>query len=181
MKISCVQLAATDYPKEKNVEHALDMIDKAPNSDLFMLPELWPSGFFSFHRYFSESETIDGDLVGVFRNKAAQRKSYILMGSFVEKADENLYNTTVLINPVGEVVCTYRKIHLFGYQSQESQILTSGKDVQVTQDALGQRRVFNLLRSAFPRVVPKDAGQRRKAVFDSFRVAESSRGSMEIV
>jgi len=114
------------------------MIDRVPESDLVLLPELWPSGFFSFDKYLSESESLEGDLVTTFREKAVQRKCYLLMGSFVEKKDEKIFNTTVLIDPSGEIACTYRKIHLFGYQSQESQLLTPGKDVTVIKTPWGR-------------------------------------------
>lgn len=138
MKISCVQLAASDHPKQQNIDHALAMLDQAPESDLIMLPELWPSGFFSFDRYVAESEGLQGHLVQTFRQKAAERGCYLLMGSFVEKRGEDYYNCAVLIDPSGQIAATYRKIHLFGYQSAESEILSPGQEVTVVPTQWGR-------------------------------------------
>jgi predicted amidohydrolase len=55
------------------------------------------------------------------------------MGSLVEKEGDRLYNTSVLIGPDGEITACYRKIHLFGYQSDETRLLTPGSDVTVAE------------------------------------------------
>ena len=46
MKVSSIQLEIIDQSKQKNLEHAIDMVDRAPESDLILLPEIWPCGFF---------------------------------------------------------------------------------------------------------------------------------------
>jgi len=138
VKVTRIQLAASDNPKEQNIDHALDLLDKAPQSDLIMLPELWPSGFFSFDRYKAESESLEGELVQTFRGRAAARNCYLLMGSFVEKRGEDYHNAAVLIDPAGEIAGVYRKIHLFGYQSDESKILSPGREVTVVPTPWGR-------------------------------------------
>jgi predicted amidohydrolase len=137
MRVTSIQLAITDQPKDKNVEHALDMIDKAPSSDLILLPEIWPCGFFSFDRYERDSETLDGPVVTACKKKALEKKCYIFMGSMVESADAKFYNTSILLNPKGEIEARYRKIHLFGYRSRETAILTAGQDVIVADSPWG--------------------------------------------
>lgn len=137
MKISSIQLAMADRPKKENIEHALKLLDQAPQSDLILLPEIWPCGFLSFDRYRSESEAVDGPTVNLFSEKALERKCHILMGSIVESEGENLYNTCILLDPQGNVVARYRKIHLFSYQSQENKILTAGKEISVTDTPWG--------------------------------------------
>ena len=137
MKIASIQLAVSDEPKEKNIEYALKLLDQAPQSDLILLPEIWPCGFLSFDRYRSESEPVDGPTVKLFREKALERKCHILMGSIVESEGENLYNTCILLDPEGNVVARYRKIHLFSYQSKENKILTPGKEIVVTDTPWG--------------------------------------------
>ncbi len=129
MRVTCLQLAMTDRPKEKNVEHALGMIDRAPQSDLILLPEIWPCGFFSFDRYERDSEIINGPIVKAFKDKARQKNCYIFMGSMVENDGGQLFNTSIFLNPEGDIAARYRKIHLFGYQSEETAILTPGRDI----------------------------------------------------
>jgi predicted amidohydrolase len=137
MRVTSVQLGMKDRLKEANVEHALELIDQAPESDLFLLPEIWPCGFFSFDRYKRDSESIDGVTVNAFCNKAREKNCYILMGSIVEDDGDNYYNTSIFLNPEGKIAARYRKIHLFGYQSDETKILTPGKEVVVTATPWG--------------------------------------------
>jgi predicted amidohydrolase len=138
MKVSCIQLEIVDRSKEKNIRHALGLLDHVPPSDLILLPEIWPSGYFSFDRYQSESESVDGPTVEIFRKQARERKCCILMGSFVENDGGQIYNTALLLGPEGNTVACYRKIHLFGYQSDERTILTSGRDVVVVDTPWGK-------------------------------------------
>jgi predicted amidohydrolase len=137
MKVSSIQLEISDRSKDENIKHALSMIDRLPDSDLILLPEIWPSGYFSFDRYQAESEPVDGPTIEEFRAKAREQKCHILMGSFVENDSGRLYNSTLLLNPDGNIAARYRKIHLFGYQSEERKILTAGEDVVVTDTTWG--------------------------------------------
>lgn len=137
MRVTSIQMAMTDRPKEENVEHALGMIDRAPPSDLILLPEIWPCGFFSFDRYWSDSESIDGPTVRAFKDKARDRNCHIFMGSMVENHSGQLFNTGVFLNPAGDVAARYRKIHLFGYQSEEPAILSPGSEVVVADSPWG--------------------------------------------
>jgi predicted amidohydrolase len=131
MKIVSLQLEVGDRPKAENVAAALERVDQAPAADLILLPEIWPIGFFSFDRYHRESEPIDGPTVAAFEEKAKSRQCHIHMGSLVERAGDHFYNASVLISPAGDVVAHYRKIHLFGYQSDETRLLTPGSDIAV--------------------------------------------------
>lgn len=126
MKAVLLQLEVADRPKEEAVARALARLDAAPPGELVVLPELWPSGFFAFERYRAEAEPLDGPTVEAFAARAAARGCHLLMGSLVERAGEAFYNTAVLLDPAGRVAAAYRKIHLFGYQSQEREILSAG-------------------------------------------------------
>ena len=137
MKVSSIQLEITDRSKDENLKYALDTLDGVSDSELILLPEIWPSGYFSFDRYQAESEPVDGPTVEIFRNKARERKCHILMGSFVENDDGHIYNTALLLDPEGNTAARYRKIHLFGYQSDERKILSAGRDVVVVDTPWG--------------------------------------------
>ena len=75
MRVTSVQLEIKDQPKEEAVQSTLKLLDNIPESDLVLLPELWPSGYFSFDRYQREREAIDGPTVKAFGKKAATLKS----------------------------------------------------------------------------------------------------------
>ena len=137
MRVTAIQLKMTDQPKEKNVEYALGMIDRTPPSDLILLPEIWPCGFFSFDRYETDSETIDGPIVKAFKEKARAKNCHILIGSLVENDGGQLFNSSIFLNSNGDIAAHYRKIHLFGYQSEEAALLTPGRDVVVAETPWG--------------------------------------------
>ena len=150
MIVTCIQLAMSDQSKEKNVAHALRLIDEAPPSDLILLPEIWPCGFFSFDRYQRDSEAIDGPIVTEFRKAALNRKCHIFMGSMVENDNDHLYNTSILLNPEGQIAARYRKIHLFGYQSKEATLLEPGEEIVVALTPWGRSGLSTCYDLRFP-------------------------------
>src|SRR6185369_5794944 len=97
------------------------------------LPELWPTGAFSAQRLASDAEGLDGPILTVLRAKAAELKLHLLAGSIVEReaGGTKLFNTSVLIDPNGRDLAIYRKIHLFGFQSEEARLMSRGNDLVV--------------------------------------------------
>ena len=104
---------------------------------LFCCLKSGPAGFFHSTDTAVIAKALEGPTVTAFRQKARDHHAHILMGSLVEHEGQNFYNTTIFINPQGEIVACYRKIHLFGYQSDETQILTPGQEVVVTDTPWG--------------------------------------------
>jgi len=150
MRVTSIQLDINDEPKGRTVERVLGLLDRARDSDLILLPEIWPTGYFSFSRYANDAESIDGATFTAIRKKAREIKSHIFMGSFVERSGRNLYNASVLIDARGGVVGRYRKIHLFGYQSNERRLLTRGRAVTVLDTPWGRTGLCTCYDLRFP-------------------------------
>ncbi|MFB6082038.1 MAG: nitrilase-related carbon-nitrogen hydrolase [Halanaeroarchaeum sp.] len=141
MKLALAQLAVEAADVEGNRERALAAIDDAADrgADLVALPELWNVGFFAFDRYEDLAEPLDGPTFTAVRNRAVDRDVGLLAGSIVEDlsasedgpADDGLANTTVLFDRDGERLATYRKRHLFGYESEEAQRLVPGQSLGI--------------------------------------------------
>ena len=66
------------------------------------------------------------------------------MGSLVERDETgSLFNTSVLLGADGEVLTTYRKVHLFGFGEGEPKLMTPG-DGPVVHDGLGLATCYDL-------------------------------------
>jgi predicted amidohydrolase len=150
IRITAIQLEVKDQSKQKNLASVLRLLDEAPVADLLLLPELWPSGFFSFDSYRADSEEIDGPLITAVREKVAEKAVHTMIGSFVERDGDNLYNTSLVLGPDGDIFAKYRKIHLFGFQSQEKQLLTPGNEVTVVDLPWGRAGISTCYDLRFP-------------------------------
>jgi predicted amidohydrolase len=150
IRITAIQLEAKDQPKKENLATALRLLDEAPAADLLLLPELWPSGFFSFGSYRADSEEVDGPLITALRQKIAEKAVHALIGSFVERDGFHFYNTSLLLGPDGRILAKYRKIHLFGFQSREKQLLTAGNEVTVVDLPWGRAGISTCYDLRFP-------------------------------
>ncbi len=127
-----------DGGKASNVKRAAALIDGVEGADLILLPEIWNVGYFAFDDYGAQSESLSGPTVSMLREKAAAKGVFLFGGSIVEEDGGAYYNTSVLIDRQGDVIGTYRKIHLFGYQSEEARLLKRGEAPTVVDTELGK-------------------------------------------
>jgi predicted amidohydrolase len=137
MRIASIQLKIVEGSKEEALDHASQVIRQCRGADLILLPELWNIGFMSFDRYRQEAETQNGPTLTLLRGLAKELSCHLHTGSFVERKGGRLYNSSFLLNPKGEVLGHYQKIHLFTYQSQEAHLLTPGASVAVMATEFG--------------------------------------------
>jgi len=69
------------------------------------------------------------------RSLAFELKLFIHIGSCLEKEGDRIFNTAVVVDPRGEIVACYRKIHLFdvevpgGTRYLESSVFDPGKEI----------------------------------------------------
>jgi predicted amidohydrolase len=161
MLVASIQMGVVEGDKKETIDRAIENVRQARGADLIVLPELWNIGFMSFDRYLTESEDKNGPTLTIFRELAKEMKSHIHTGSFVEKEGSAYYNSSYLISPNGEIIANYRKLHLFGYNSMETQILTRGKEVTVVETPLGNLGLATCYDLRFPelfrRMVKKGA------------------------
>lgn len=155
MKVASIQMSVVENDKDANLAKAAANIEKCSDADLILLPEIWNVGFTSFDSYIKEAEGKEGPTLTMLRTIAEKTKSYIHSGSFVEKDQGGYYNASYLLSPAGEILGEYRKIHLFGYNSQETQILTPGKDVAVVTTPLATIGMGTCFDLRFPELFRK--------------------------
>lgn len=155
MRIASVQLKVIEESKDKSLEHATRIIRQCRGADLILLPELWNIGFMSFDRYRNEAETQEGPTLTLLRTLARELSCLVHTGSFVEKRGDQLYNSSFLLNPQGETLGSYRKIHLFTFQSEEAEILTPGTAVTVISTEFGNFGLATCYDLRFPELFRK--------------------------
>jgi predicted amidohydrolase len=150
MKVAALQLSVVENDPDATFEKARKAIRSCPDADLVMLPEIWQTGFMSFDRYAGDAQTLDGPLVTRLKALAQEMKVMLHTGSFVEKDGDRLFNTSMLLSPEGQVLAVYRKIHLFGFQSKETQILTPGDTPVVVETPFGNMGMATCFDLRFP-------------------------------
>ncbi|GAB7091598.1 carbon-nitrogen family hydrolase [Halorubrum luteum] len=149
MKLACVQLDVEGGAISANVDRALDRIREvsAAGADLVVLPELFDVGYFAFDAYERAAESVRGERLARFADVAAAESIVLLAGTVVEDlgasaadgvdvpATEGLANTAVLFDATGERRLVYRKHHLFGYGSEETERMVPGDRMPVVEVA----------------------------------------------
>ncbi|MFA7266285.1 MAG: nitrilase-related carbon-nitrogen hydrolase [Candidatus Nanopelagicales bacterium] len=152
-RVGLVQLAVEESePVQERVARTLAAVTTAAaHADLVMLPELWPTGAFDLALGVEHAQSIDGPLVTELADVAVSTQTWLHGGSFVERAgDDEYFNTSVLFNPQGDLVASYRKIHLFGFDTGEAATLTAGTDVVVVDTPLGRTALATCYDLRFP-------------------------------
>lgn len=152
-RVGLVQLSVdeTESVADRVVRTLALSTDAAHHADIVMLPELWPTGAFDLDLGVEHAQSIEGPLVAALSDVAATTGTWIHGGSFVELAGEDEYfNTSVIFNPQGDLVASYRKIHLFGFDIGEAATLTAGTDVVVVDTPLGKTGLATCYDLRFP-------------------------------
>lgn len=134
LKILGIQMSSVLADKWENFAKVAGLIEKniKKGTDIIVLPEVWtvgwsPSAFEDSAEEIENSETVE------FLSEFAQRyNTHIIGGSFITKRNNKLYNTCPVINPDGELIATYDKMHLFSYYGcDEGKFIQNGESSQL--------------------------------------------------
>ncbi len=139
LRVALVQLAA-DHDMAANVDRAAALVRLAGENrpGLIALPEM-----FQYRGPVAGFRESAGDLPGPitdrFSELARDLDCWILLGSLAERSADPMrpYNTSVLLDPAGQIAALYRKRHLFdvtiedGPSDRESARITPGDSITV--------------------------------------------------
>jgi len=129
MALKFGDLVGNDQKAENAVKKAVE--NKA---DIVLLPELWASGF-----DLAQTEKYASNLAGGWfgrMSELAVHYEIALGGSLIEEYQGDYFNTFALYNNNGDLLGSYRKIHLF-QMLQENVHFNQGKEIKVFDSAWG--------------------------------------------
>lgn len=133
MKIAVIQINSID-DEVQNCRRIESLIREAAKKDaeFIILPEV---AFYRGKDANRGSDTIPGRISGFLSNLSKELRIWIHSGSIAEKDETNakLFNTSFIVNPLGEITAKYRKINLFEIQnavmkSREADVFSQGEE-----------------------------------------------------
>lgn len=149
MRLALAQIDVEGSHVAANRERAADAIAAAADrgADVVALPEIFNVGYFAFDAYQRDAEPLSGPTLSRVSDLADEHGVGVLAGSIVEDlgatsaddpdaeppAEEGLANTSVFFDRDGRRRAVYRKHHLFGYESAESELLVPGESLGIAE------------------------------------------------
>lgn len=151
--VALIQLdCSSQEPVHARITRAMRLVRQAAEgAHVVVLPELWHVGAFDVDAAREHAQPIDGPLVTDLAALAGELGIWLHGGSFAERdADGSTYNTSVLFDPNGELVVSYRKIHLFGFDGGETVLMSAGDELVVVDTPLGPTGLATCYDLRFP-------------------------------
>ena len=145
-KIGVIQMDSQN-DKGVNVKALCDFIDEAAKegAKLVTMPEMAHCIGKNIGEGGPGIETIPGYTIDILKKKAVEHQIYIHCGSIAEyrEEDKRYYNTSILLDPSGEIIAKYRKLHTFditlpdGTEHKESSRVMPGDEIVDVKTELG--------------------------------------------
>ncbi|WP_077796304.1 carbon-nitrogen family hydrolase [Streptomyces sp. JHA26] len=149
MRASLIQIAVNgDEPVEARRLRVASTVREQAGADLVVLPELWTTGAFAFEEFDACAEPLRGPTYEAMAEAASDAGVWLHAGSVPERAaDGQLYNTSLVLSPAGDLAAAYRKIHRFGFDKGEAVLMGAGDElvtVRLPETTLGLATCYDL-------------------------------------
>ena len=118
MKLALLQMDIAWANPAENIKKAASLIESAPSADLYVLPEMWSTGFAVDPN--DAYETADSQSLAWMKETAQQRNAAIC-GSIIIRDDAGFHNRLYFVKPDGSEVY-YDKRHLFTYGGEHKRL-----------------------------------------------------------
>ncbi|MCW3068949.1 MAG: Nitrilase/cyanide hydratase and apolipoprotein N-acyltransferase [Solirubrobacterales bacterium] len=144
MRVAAVQLNATaDQAANMAVADRLTRAAAADGATVIVLPEKW-TAMGAEEDLRAAAEPLDGPAITWARSIARELHVELVAGSILERVagQEKLANTSVHVDPSGELQAVYRKVHMFdvevgGHSYRESALEEPGEEIVLSHTADG--------------------------------------------
>lgn len=124
MKVTILQNDIYWSDISANTNHVDEIMDKAGKADLYVLPEMFSTGFCTHPEGIADK---NGITLEWMRKKAAEKEAAIA-GSVAIEENGKFYNRFHFVYPDGKVVC-YNKKHLFTYGGEDKRFTPGSERV----------------------------------------------------
>lgn len=126
MRVTLLQCDTAWNDPQKNISEAEKLIAQAPKSDLYLLPEMWTTGFSTQPDGIAESE--NGIGLQWMRRKASLLDAAIAGSIAVKSSQDGTFrNRFFFVRPGDTEPAFYDKHHLFTYGGEDN-LYTAGND-----------------------------------------------------
>ena len=126
MEIVIVQHDITWASPDTNRQHLEEVLATAPQADLFVLAEMWPTGFAAEPKDIAERDSASL----VWMQRMAKKHDAAIAGSIAVEENGNFYNRLYFVKPDGNVQY-YDKHHLFSYAGEDKRYTCGNRRVVV--------------------------------------------------
>ncbi|MWA12405.1 nitrilase-related carbon-nitrogen hydrolase [Streptomyces sp. BA2] len=156
MRASLIQIAVDEgesvNSRRSRVSSLVREVAERERPDLVVLPELWTTGAFAYESFASEAESLEGPTYEAMAKAASDAGVWLHAGSIPERdaagdPSVDLYNTSLVFSPDGELAASYRKIHRFGFDKGEAVLMGAGSElvtVRTPDAAIGLATCYDL-------------------------------------
>ncbi len=151
ISIALAQLDLKRADPEGNFRKAGDAVKEAAEmgAEIVLLPELWLSGFDLEHRQRYASPINEGWFIKM--GELAVKHRIAVGGSLIEDNKGRYFNTFVLFRENGDLLGSYRKVHLF-QMLQEDIYFEGGTEVKVVDSPWGRIGLTTCYDLRFPEI-----------------------------
>jgi len=130
LKIGIIQMDIELGNPKANFEKVLTLTNKITQikekSGVIVLPELWTTGY-SFNNI-KDIVSEEGKESANFLGKLSKKYSvWFIGGSVIASTPTGIVNRAQIINPRGELISTYDKVHLFGLMDEDKYFINGNK------------------------------------------------------
>lgn len=161
-KVAVAQMDIKLGDKKANLKKTAEIASSASKqgADFVCLPEYLSTG--SVPEQCSKlAEPVPGYVVDKLGAIAEENGIYVV-ASILEKTDDKIYNTAVLISPGGELLTKYRKMHLF---MEEQTYIAHGREYAVVDTEFGKVGLMICYDAIFPEIARRLALQGVSIIF----------------
>ena len=128
MKIALIQMSLTWCDTAANLRRAEELIANAPGADIYVLPEMFTTGFCMKPKYIAEP--MEGPSLAWMQSMAAKKNAAIVGSVAALSPDGGYRNRMYFVEPDGKVT-HYDKRHLFSYSGEDKHYEAGNKRVIV--------------------------------------------------